>query len=190
MTPFLHHVIVWLWLAIALVWLAAAPFARATSRRENPLARLLYLASGFIGVALIFIRWTSVGILALRVLPGTLAVAEAGVALTAAGILFAVWARAILGANWSATVTIKQDHHLIIRGPYALVRHPIYTGLLLALTGSAIAFGELRGFVGVIVIAFGFWAKSRIEEKFMVQQFGADYEDYRRRVPALIPFLL
>lgn len=190
MTPLLHQAIAWLWIGLGLVWLAAAPFARATSRSEHPLPRLAYLAAGFTAMALIFWPGASVGILAMRLLPDTPAVAGIGIALTLAGILFAIWARLILGANWSATVTIKQDHHLITRGPYGLVRHPIYTGLLLALTGSAIAFGELRGFLGVMVIALGFWAKSRIEERFMLQQFGSAYEEYRRRVPALIPYLL
>ncbi len=190
MTPSLHQMITWLWIGLGLVWLAAAPFARATRRREPVLPRLAYLAAGFTGMALIFWRRASAGILAWRLLPDTATVAETGIALTLAGILFAIWARLILGANWSASVTIKQDHHLIMRGPYGLVRHPIYTGLLLALTGSAIAFGELRGFLGVTIMACGLWAKSRIEEKFMLQQFGAAYEDYRRRVRALIPCLL
>lgn len=190
MTPFLHHAIIWLWIGIGLAWLAAAPFARATSQSQDLPSRILHLLVAAAGVALIFSPSASIGILGLRVLPDSVAVAQAGLALTCAGILFALWARLALGANWSATVTIKQDHHLIVRGPYALVRHPIYTGLLLALTGSAIAFGELRCFLGVLVTTLAFWLKLRLEERFMVQQFGAAYEDYRRRVAALIPFLL
>ena len=70
------------------------------------------------------------------------------------------------------------------------MRHPIYTGLLLALIGSALFRGEWRGVVAVALAAASIWRKLRIEERWMREQFGAVYEDYSRRVPALIPFVL
>jgi protein-S-isoprenylcysteine O-methyltransferase Ste14 len=104
--------------------------------------------------------------------------------------LFAAWARVTLGRNWSATITVKQDHDLITSGPYRFVRHPIYTGLLLGLAGIAVARGEWRGVLGV-VLAFGaFWRKLRIEERWMREQFGGAYDEYSRRVAALIPRIL
>jgi protein-S-isoprenylcysteine O-methyltransferase len=94
-----------------------------------------------------------------------------------------------LGGNWSASVTVKQDHRLVRRGPYTIVRHPIYTGLLLALLGTAVALGELRGLLGVVV-AFAAWrAKSRMEEAFMRQEFGLEYATYQGEVKALVPFI-
>ena len=96
----------------------------------------------------------------------------------------------ILGANWSALVTIKQDHQIIRRGPYALVRHPIYSGGLLALFGTAIAFGELRGLAGFALVFIAWWLKSRLEESFLESQFGASYTQYKREVKGLIPFVL
>jgi protein-S-isoprenylcysteine O-methyltransferase Ste14 len=111
-------------------------------------------------------------------------------ALTLAGAGFAIWARAYLGRNWSAIVTIKEDHRMVRSGPYALVRHPIYSGFLLALLGSALALGEVRGLVAVALAFLAWWFKSRLEEQFMEQRFGAEYAVYKRRVKALIPFVL
>ena len=111
-------------------------------------------------------------------------------ALTAARLLFAVWARQYLGSNWSGTVSIKKDHQLITNGPYALVRHPIYTGVLLALVGSGMAIGEWRAVLGLALASLALWRKLRLEERLMHQQFGAAYQAYCWRVPALIPFVL
>jgi protein-S-isoprenylcysteine O-methyltransferase Ste14 len=109
-------------------------------------------------------------------------------ALVAAGLGFTVWARLHLGRNWSGTVTQKQGHELVRSGPYALVRHPIYTGLLAALLGSAIALGEPRGFLGVFIVLGAFWRKLRIEEGFMRELFPGQYARYMTEVPALVPF--
>jgi protein-S-isoprenylcysteine O-methyltransferase Ste14 len=112
-----------------------------------------------------------------------------GAALVAAGLLLTVWARVQLGRNWSDVVTIKKDHDLVTAGPYRTVRHPIYSGLLLAVIGVAIAIGEWRGAAAVAVITWAFCWKLRVEERFMREQFGRQYEDYSGRVSALIPFV-
>jgi protein-S-isoprenylcysteine O-methyltransferase Ste14 len=113
-----------------------------------------------------------------------------GLVSTVIGIAVAIWARIILGTNWSAVVTIKQGHQIIRRGPYAVIRHPIYSGGLLALLGTAIAFGEIRGLIGFTLIFIAWWMKSRLEEAFLEEQFGADYTRYKREVKGLIPFVL
>ncbi len=92
--------------------------------------------------------------------------------------------------NWSGVVTVKADHELITTGPYTIVRHPIYTGLLLGFVGSAIARGEWRGVVAVVLVLASLWRKLLLEERWMREQFGEAYETYRRRVRALIPFVL
>ena len=107
---------------------------------------------------------------------------------TTAGMLFTVWARVHLGRNWSGIVTIKHDHELITDGPYAMVRHPIYTGLLVAFIGSAMARGEWRGVLAVLIAWWALWRKLRLEERWMAERFGRQYEAYCRRVPALVPF--
>jgi protein-S-isoprenylcysteine O-methyltransferase Ste14 len=103
------------------------------------------------------------------------------------GLGFSVWARVYLGNNWSRSVTIKQNHELITGGPYGLVRHPIYTGLLIGVLGTAIAIGQVRGLVAFAFIFTSLWFKLRLEERWMRLQFGDVYEQYAQRVPALVP---
>ena len=113
-----------------------------------------------------------------------------GAALAAAGLLFAVWARRHLGRNWSGIVAVKQGHELVVSGPYSYARHPIYTGLLLAFIGSALALGEWRGLLAVLVVLLALWRKLRLEERWMLEQFGEEYRAYSGRVAALVPFVL
>jgi protein-S-isoprenylcysteine O-methyltransferase Ste14 len=123
------------------------------------------------------------------IVPGMVSYAI-GLIMVAAGLGFSVWARVYLGRNWSAVVTIKQDHELVRGGPYGLVRHPIYSGLLFALLGTAVAIGEWRGLVAFAAITVGFLIKMRVEERFMDESFGEQYARYRREVAALILFVL
>ena len=113
-----------------------------------------------------------------------------GFGLTAAGAALAIWGRFTLGRNWSAVVTVKANHELIRRGPYRIVRHPIYAGMLLAVLGTGLAFGHAQGLLAFLVALFTWKRKSLTEEKFMVEQFGEQYVQYKRDVKALIPFLL
>ena len=122
--------------------------------------------------------------------PPTMAFHWLGLLITALGLAFAVWARVHLGRNWSGTVTVKENHELIRSGPYGLVRHPIYSGFLLAMLGTAIAFGEIRGLIAFVLAFIAWRAKSLIEERFMLDQFGDRYARYKRDVKALIPFVL
>jgi protein-S-isoprenylcysteine O-methyltransferase Ste14 len=111
--------------------------------------------------------------------------------LTIPGFLFTWWARLHLGRLWSGAVTRKQNHHVVDTGPYALVRHPIYTGLIEACLLSAIAAGTVISLAGFAVITFGFWLKASLEERFLMQQLGAEaYGAYRQRVPMLLPIHL
>jgi len=108
----------------------------------------------------------------------------------ALGLALTVWARMHLGANWSGTVTVKQDHELVRSGPYAWVRHPIYTGLLLMLAGTALALGEWRGVLALLIAFAALWRKLKLEERWMRETFGTAYDDYRRSVKALLPGIL
>ncbi len=107
-----------------------------------------------------------------------------------AGAAFTVWARVALGRNWSAEVTFKEDHELIESGPYALARHPIYTGLIAMGLGTAINYGRPFGFVVLAGICGAFWWKAREEERILSSHFPAAYTRYKARVHAIIPFLL
>ena len=108
---------------------------------------------------------------------------------TLAGILFAWWARVHIGRLWSGSITRKVDHHIVDTGPYRLVRHPIYTGLILSIIATAAAQATVTSVFGAALIACGFWLKAKIEERFLTAELGAEtYGSYRRRVPMLIPF--
>jgi len=106
------------------------------------------------------------------------------------GLAVCLWARLALGGNWSGAVTLKQDHELIERGPYHYVRHPIYTGFLLMAFGTAALHGRAAEFVFVGLIFLGFWFKLRAEEELLTRHFPEAYPQYRRRVKALIPYVL
>jgi protein-S-isoprenylcysteine O-methyltransferase Ste14 len=104
------------------------------------------------------------------------------------GLAFAWWARLYLGRLWSSSVTKKANHHIVDSGPYGIVRHPIYTGILLAAVATAVELGSVGGVAGALAFGIGFWIKARLEERFLGEQLGvADYDAYRRRVPMLIP---
>ena len=125
-----------------------------------------------------------------RFVPAELWIVWLGFFLTIAGLAFACWARVILGRNWSGVVQLKKDHELIVRGPYSIVRHPIYTGLLLAFLGTALAIGAWRGLIATAIVAVSFWRKLRMEERWLCELFGEQYADYMRRVKALVPWVL
>ena len=110
-------------------------------------------------------------------------------ALVALGLGYAAQARRHLGANWSATVTLKQGHSLIRSGPYRHVRHPIYTGRLLAFAGSALALAQWRGLLALLLVTGSLWLKLRREERWLLQHFGDDYAEYRKTSWALLPGL-
>jgi protein-S-isoprenylcysteine O-methyltransferase Ste14 len=107
-----------------------------------------------------------------------------------AGAAFTVWARVTLGRNWSAEVTFKEDHELIESGPYALARHPIYTGLLPMALGTAINYGRAVGLALFVAVCGALWWKARQEEQVMSSHFPDAYPEYKTRVHAIIPFVL
>ncbi len=178
-----------LWLVFAGVWILAAAGAKRTVRRESAQSRLAYVIPTALGAFLVF-QPRRLGLLDIRFLPDTEAVILFGLAVTAAGIGFAIWARLTLGRNWSGTVTIKEDHRLIRNGPYRFVRHPIYSGILGALLGTAIGQGTVPSLIGVAIVLCGFRIKWKTEEHFMVGQFGEQYVQYQREVKAVIPGVL
>jgi protein-S-isoprenylcysteine O-methyltransferase Ste14 len=110
--------------------------------------------------------------------------------LTLAGISFAWCARIYLGRFWSSAITRKEGHQVIDTGPYGLVRHPIYTGLIGATLAMGVALATVTALLGALLIAFGLWQKARMEEDFLTTELGPDaYARYYRRVPMLVPFL-
>lgn len=180
------------WVCFALYWLWGWRRVKGASRSEARIPRLFkYWLPLMIAVLLIGSEsWFQGSVLGARMYPASLPIALLGALLVIGGVFFACWARYVIGSNWSSEVQVKQGHELIERGPYAYVRHPIYTGLLLAFLGTAMAIGEWRGLLSLAIVAASFWFKLRLEERWMRENFGQAYTDYMRRVKALIPGVL
>jgi protein-S-isoprenylcysteine O-methyltransferase Ste14 len=181
---YLFQVLWWAWFAYWFVTSFSASRAKRVQVRWQRRAHLLAFVAAFV-----LLSYPSVGygVLGTRIVPRTETLFYAGAAMTAAGLAFAVWARVHLGQHWSGNVTLKEGHRLIRSGPYALVRHPIYTGLLLAFVGSAVAVDEWRGVLAVVIVFATLVPKYRLEERWLTEEFGEEYERYKREVKALIP---
>jgi protein-S-isoprenylcysteine O-methyltransferase Ste14 len=109
---------------------------------------------------------------------------------TLVGLAITLWARTTLGGNWSASVTIKEDHDLVAQGPYRYVRHPIYSGFILMVLGTVMLWGRVAGLLLWLACVLRFWLKLREEERVLARHFPEAYPRYRARVKALIPFVL
>jgi protein-S-isoprenylcysteine O-methyltransferase Ste14 len=180
------------WLFFLAYWLWSARRLKRPTRAEPALPRFFkYWLPIIVAIMLMWpTPWLDRTVLGDRLLPDTYAMALIGLLLIVAGVLFACWARYILGSNWSSEVQLKQDHELIERGPYRYVRHPIYTGILLALLGTVVLLGEWRALLGFAIMFVSFWRKLRLEEAWLSEHFGPAYGEYMQRVKALIPGVL
>jgi len=176
-----------IWIAWFAYWMISARGVKPARRRESLTSRASHFVPLVAAAALLAAPELPDGWLTRRWLPPSAGGTLAGAALTVLGLALTVWARIVLGTNWSGTVTVKQDHTLVCRGPYRMVRHPIYTGLLLAFAGSALARGEWRGLLAVSIAWLALWRKWRLEERWMAETFGPAYSDYAARTPAVFP---
>lgn len=169
------------WVAFWAYWLIAAAFAKSGSRgwrRLPPGVRIIVAA--FVVTRIFNGNALAVGVLALEVV-GTVAFA--------CGIALAVWARIYLGRNWGMPMTQKDEPELVTNGPYRFIRHPIYTGILLALLGAGLA-TNLYWVIAFAVTAPYFIHSAQVEERNMISTFPATYPSYRARTKMLIPFVL
>lgn len=183
------RVCLWIWAVFIAVWLIGAFKNKPVQQRESVSSRLSYTALVIVGFYVVFSVDTVQPWMRLHLFPASRAAEILGVVMTAAGIGFAIWARVYLGGNWSGAVTVKVGHQLVRTGPYRWVRHPIYTGLILALMGTALERRQLRGLIAVALVYVGFKMKSKIEERTMTETFGAEYTDYSRSTGAIVPKL-
>jgi protein-S-isoprenylcysteine O-methyltransferase Ste14 len=177
------------WLSFFLYWQVKALNAKTTQRLEPLASRILRLFIFLVAIVLLSLTRIPLPWLYFEFWPAGLLPFWLGAAVTIAGLLFAVWARLHLGRNWSRSVTIKQGHELITTGPYTAVRHPIYTGILIGLLGTAIALSQVRGFIAFALFFFAFALKLRMEEQWMSSQFGETYANYAEHTAALVPYL-
>lgn len=174
------------WVVFILVWWLAAFFVKRTVERQSMFTRLMTVVATAAAVVLMFAARLPLG-LRLPILPHTPAAGAAGAAICVLGFAFTFWARFTIGRNWSGTVTFKQDHELIQSGPYRLVRHPIYTGVLTMMLGSVLFVGTRAALLAFVMLCVGFKVKSRQEEEMMMKHFPDAYARYKARVRALLP---
>ncbi len=201
MTP--KYLVVFIWVAWAVSWIIAAnlttaPVVKAAGwRRELPYRVLMIL-----GFALMFmslgqasspvplppLRTAILSFGFTQLWEVSDAVSWAAAFLAAGGFAFAWWARLHIGGLWSSGVTRKEDHRLIDSGPYAFVRHPIYTGLLIGTVALLAISGRTFAVGGFVLVVVGIFLKARLEERFLREELGADvYSAYAKRVPMLVP---
>jgi protein-S-isoprenylcysteine O-methyltransferase Ste14 len=172
------------WLVYTIYWEASARKRAPTQSSESRRSRKLHVVLANIALILILVPVQG---LRQRCLPASFIVAVPGLAIEAVGLVLALWARRCLGRNWSGEIAIKVHHELVRTGPYRVVRHPIYTGLLGMYVGPSLVSGELHAMLGLALATFAYLRKTRLEEAALIRCFGADYGDYRRATWALLP---
>ncbi len=177
------------WIAFIVYWRIKAAGTKNNQRREADASGILRALVFLSVIVLLSVPRIPLPWLYRQLWPSRLASFWIGAAVTVCGLLFAVWARDHLASNWSSAVTIKQGHELITSGPYGVVRHPIYTGILTGFLGTAIALSQVRGVIGLVLIFVVLWAKLRKEEQWMQSQFGETYAAYAQQTAALVPYI-
>ncbi len=179
-----------LWIAFLIYWPIKAVRTKTTQRLEPVASRLLRALTFLIAIILFSTTRIPPRWLYLQPWPPDLWPFWLGSTVMVAGLLFAVWAREHLGGDWSSSITVKQGRELITTGPYAVVRHPIHTGILAGLLGTAIALSQVREFIAFVLIVLVLWLKLRMEEQWMRSQFGETYATYAHQTAALVPYLI
>ena len=188
--PLVRNIISACWSVFLVVWLLAAIFTKRTVYRESRAQRLRYTIPILIACYLLF-RGSHVPYpFNVHIIPKANAILVAAAVLCVCGLGLCFWARAVLGGNWSGTVTLKENHELIVRGPYGLVRHPIYTGLLAMAVATEMQQGHIAGMIALILVFVSFWIKLGEEEELMRKQFPDQYATYQQQVRRIIPFIL
>jgi protein-S-isoprenylcysteine O-methyltransferase Ste14 len=175
------------WIVFLTYWSVGALKTRRTVSRESFASRYGVLVLEIFGFVLLFSDAPEIPALGGHIFSRAYAPSIAGVVLTWIGIAIALWARWHLGQYWSARVTLKEDHQLIRTGPYAFFRHPIYSGIILAAIGGALAVDRWRCVAGVALIFLGYWIKARKEESMLAQQFGESFQEHCRHTGFLLP---
>jgi protein-S-isoprenylcysteine O-methyltransferase Ste14 len=177
------------WIVWLISWFAAAAWSERTVRRPAVRREVLYRVLTLAGAMFMF-GFNPDGERADTPLwPVASIIGWLLACLVICGFLFTWWARIHLGQLWSSSVTRKEHHHVVDSGPYAIVRHPIYTGLLLAIIATVLLRVTIITLTGSALIAAGIYVKARVEEEFLRQQLGESYDAYARRVPMLLPLL-
>ena len=191
---FLHSETLWrvvpglaIYIAFSIYWDIAAKKAASLARSESrvsSIAHQLLIALSLLAIVL------PVPGLRQRFLAPSFVFVFLGLVIELGGVAVAIWARHVLGSNWSRAVAITERHRLVREGPYARVRHPIYSGALLMYLGLAIAVGEVHALVGLALVCLAYWRKIAMEERLLSNTYGETFEQYKRASRSVIPFVI
>jgi protein-S-isoprenylcysteine O-methyltransferase Ste14 len=192
MSPMIHTTMNIGWLILIFLWLVSSLSAKKSSQRESLFLRFIYYWLPLILEIYLLGPEERPGnsLIKGNFIPHINQVGLTGLFVFYLGLIIAFWSRILLGKNWSVSVQRKKHHELIKKGPYSLVRHPIYTGLLLMFLGNTIIESTWRGLIGFLILFVSFWFKLRKEEKWLTGIFGNDYLQYMTTTKALIPWIL
>ncbi|MGH9523382.1 MAG: methyltransferase family protein [Terriglobales bacterium] len=177
------------WAIVFSVYLVLGFTNKRTRVRDRFLSRLWYNAATVLSYLLMFYPGPFGSLLGKAWIQRGVVEESLGAALAVLGGAIAIWARLSLGRNWSMVVTVKENHRLVQAGPYTWIRHPIYTGLITAMTGTALINRRCSGILALLLMATAFFIKSRIEERFMRRTFGQQYDEYCANSGAFLPRL-
>ena len=177
----------WLWTLLLVVWLVLWFSMKRAKKSESPAERLQHVIPVVIGSWLMFGPAGGWPFLNVRVLPKIPAIWLTGLVMTALGVGIALYARLSLGSNWSSTVMVKSGHQLIRTGLYSRIRHPIYTGIVLGMVGTAMVRGHLRNWLGVALVLGSFYLKALREERLLSQEFGDGWDSHMRETGMFLP---
>jgi hypothetical protein len=179
-----------LWLVLLLYWYVFAPKSKRSSRGYN-WQRVIVVRLILIVIVILLLRIASIKsyILSVDLAPHfNPIIAASGVLICAFGVGLAIWARSILARNWGMPMTLREKPELITTGPYAFIRHPIYSGFFLATLGTVLVSGLFWLFI-LVILSIYFVFSSKVEEADMMNQFPKEYPEYKKRAKAFIPFI-
>jgi len=173
-----------LWLAYIGYWVFRSRGNKRTTRRQRT------LVSGMVPRAALFFIFIALWVFPLFAAPlfsPKLPVQIVGLSVCLLGLSLAIWSRQVLGSNWSAEIEVKEQHELVTAGPYGLIRHPIYSGGILALAGTLLVSGQLRVLILLVIVTVGMVLRAKTEEQLMQKEFAEGYAAYKRRTKMLVP---
>jgi protein-S-isoprenylcysteine O-methyltransferase len=186
MHNFLSLFITFCFVGMAIFWVITAFSTKKTIKKSGGwIIRIIF----YLIVILVILLQRNVGFFSISLWSKNISIEIIADVITAFGLIVMIWARVTLGKNWSANIVLKEDHKLITTGPYAYVRHPIYTGLILMVLGVVLHIGSIILISFFVLFFFGAYYKASKEEKLLITNFPGVYLEYKRKVKALIPFI-
>jgi protein-S-isoprenylcysteine O-methyltransferase Ste14 len=180
-----------IWLIVIGYWVISSFNTRKTKKKTNGFKNFIYYWLPLL-VAVFLLgpgEWFGHTWLRENFVEHTNTVGITGLVFCIAGAVICCWARYTLGKNWALSVQEKSNHELITNGLYKIIRHPIYTGLIILFVGNAVIVGDYRAILSVLIVVISFVFKLKKEEKLMKGLFGEQYQKYKQKTNALIPYL-